>query len=222
VASTLPNLPQDKEVCAMIRMFNQDCMEAMKELPDKAYDLAIVDPPYGIGEDGHRRTRLKHHYGVIHAPKAWDSAPPKQAYFDELFRVSNNQVIWGANYFTYSLFPSMGWIFWDKQIGGDFSDGELAFTSFSRALQKFTFWNGNNGIPRIHPAQKPVCLYEWLLKNYAKPGDTILDTHMGSGSSAIACDILGYDFTGYEIDAEYFTAAKERLERHQRQGVLEL
>jgi site-specific DNA-methyltransferase (adenine-specific) len=195
-------------------------MIAMAGMKDKQYELAVVDPPYGIGEDGHCRTRKKHNYGVVHTKKDWDKEPPSPEYFKELFRVSVNQIIWGGNYFTPYLPPCMGWVFWDKQIGGDFSDGEIAFTSFQRALKKFTFWNGNNGIARIHPTQKPVRLYEWLLKNYAKPGDRILDTHCGGGSILIACDIMGYSIDAYEIDLEYYTAAKARLARHQSQGTL--
>jgi len=206
-------------------------MEAMAEMPDKAYELAIVDPPYGIGESstgfesrGCSSPKWKRARPTIYAQKDWDTEPPPKQYFDELFRVSKNQIIWGGNYFVKHLQPSMGWVFWDKRTSGDYSDGELAYTSFGRALKMFVFtWSGfRKGEPcaRIHPTQKPVRLYEWLLKNYAKPGDRILDTHLGSGSSAIACDIMGFDFTGYEIDKDYYEAAKARLEQHQRQGVL--
>lgn len=204
-------------------------MTAMAEMPDKAYELAIVDPNYGIGEDGKGISR--HKGGQVFTcfeSKQWDRERPPAAYFQELFRVSENQIIWGANYFSEYLPPRMGWIFWDKLIGGDFSDGELAFSSFDRALKKFTHSiernRATNAISaakwkRIHPTQKPVALYKWLLTNYAKPGDKILDTHGGSGSICIACHDLGFDLDWYEIDAEYFQAAKERLERHQRQEV---
>ena len=194
--------------------YNTDCLEAMRAMDDNHWDLAICDPPYGIGEQGHCRTRKKHNYTVVHASKKWDFERPSVEYFQELFRVSKNQIIWGANYFTQFLPASMGWIFWDKQIGGDFSDGELAFTSQQRALKVFTQWNGNNGIARIHPTQKPVALYKWLLTNYAKPGDTILDTHGGSFSSRIACWDLGFDFTGFEMDKSYFDAAEKRFADH--------
>ena len=132
-----------------VSVVNSDCMVVMSKLADNAYDLAIVDPPYGIGEgDGRCRTRLKHNNRVKHAPKSWDDKRPPAEYWQELRRVSKHQIVWGANYFTEYLPPSMGWVFWDKRIGGDFSDGELAYTSFQRALQKVTLWNGNNGQAR--------------------------------------------------------------------------
>ncbi len=209
----------------MISLFNQDCMEAMKEMPDKAYDLAIVDPPYGIGEDGGKDRRGP----SKHKRKGWDSAIPERDYFLQLYRVSKNQIIFGANYFPMFLQPSMGWVCWDKKLeNSDFSDFELAWTSFQRAAKIFHYAkNGGSRTPAaladiIHPCQKPVRLYEWLLKHYAKPGDRILDTHGGSGSICIACDILGFDLDFYEIDTEYFTAAKERLERHRMQTVIPL
>lgn len=206
-------------------MFNQDCMTAMKAMPDKAYDLAIVDPPYGIGEDGGKDRRGK----SKHKRKNWDSMIPERDYFIQLYRVSRNAIIWGANYFPMFVPPSMGWVCWDKKLEkSDFSDFELAWTSFPRAAKIFHYAkNGGSRTPAalaeiIHPTQKPVRLYEWLLKNYAKPGDKILDTHGGSGSICIACDIMGFDLDWYEIDKEYFEAAKERLERHQRQAKLPL
>ena len=193
-------------------VFNIDCMEGMKQYPDKYFELAIVDPPYGIGEaDGRCRTRKKHNNKVKHTKKDWDIERPSADYWNELRRVSKNQIVWGANYFTEYLPPSMGWIFWNKKIGGDFSDGELAYTSFDRALKMVTKWSGYNGIARIHPTQKPVALYRWLLTNYAKQGDKILDTHLGSGSSRIAAHQLGFDFTGFELDKEYFDAAEKRF-----------
>ena len=217
----------------MINLYNLDCLPAMKAMPDKAYELAIVDPPYGIGFDGEvpsmvlhpRSTKWKDPHLTGYLRKEWDKTPPPQEYFSELIRVSTDQIIFGGNHFT--LPQSSGWIFWDK-VNGDFSlgDGELAWTSFNRAVRQFTFiWHGfrrGEKVIRIHPTQKPVRLYEWLLQNYAKPGDRILDTHGGSGSICIACDILGFDLDWYEIDADYFQAAKERLERHQRQQVLDL
>lgn len=214
-----------------IQIINQDCLLAMKEMPDKAFDLAIVDPNYGIGESSanfrSRDRACKKWKNPTPSPyeqKSWDDKPPSKEYFTELFRVSTNQIIFGANYFTQYLPPSMGWIFWDKQVQCDFSDGELAFTSFKRALKQFTFlWSGfakAEPIKRIHPTQKPVALYQWLLKNYAKPGDKILDTHGGSCSLAIACDIMGFDCTIYEIDKDYYTAAVERFNRHKQQTTL--
>jgi len=202
-------------------------MDAMREMERNQFDLAIVDPPYGIREDG-AKNHSRDHRGIPatkYTPKLWDKSVPPQEYFDELMRVSKNQLIFGANYMIDKIKkPSMGWVFWDKQMTGDFSDGELVFTSFNRALRKFTFtWNGmlqgnmKNKERRIHPTQKPVALYKWLLNNYAKEGDNILDTHLGSGSIAIACWDLRFDLTAYELDEEYYRAAVERFERHTAQ-----
>lgn len=203
-------------------VLNIDCMLAMKNYPDKFFNLAIVDPPYGIGEaDGRCRTRKKHNNRVKHTKKDWDTERPSAEYWDELRRVSKNQIVWGANYFTEYLPPSMGWIFWNKQIGGDFSDGELAYTSFDRALKMVTKWSGNNGVARIHPTQKPVYLYEWILQNYAAKGDLILDTHLGSGSSRIACHKAGFEFTGFEIDTEYFEKQETRFKNFIAQKVIQ-
>lgn len=212
-----------------INLYNSDCLLAMAGMEDKQYQLAICDPPYGISMDGGK-------YGIDGAAEAksytqkdWDKNAPTQEYFNELRRVSVNQIIWGANHFISKIpHDSPYWIVWDKEkVGSYFADCELAWTSFNSAVRMFKFaWHGfiqkdmKNKEVRIHPTQKPVRLYEYLLKNYAKPGDKILDTHLGSGSSAIACDIMGYDMTGYEIDKDYFQAAKARLERHQKQGKL--
>lgn len=203
--------------------YNMDCMDGVKQFPDKYFELAIVDPPYGIGESERKRennqsAKWKNPIKKVHSIKSWDSNPPNQNYFDELFRVSQNQIIFGANYFIDKInIPSMGWIFWDKKNGeSDFSDGELAFTSFNKGLRKFEWlWNGfqkQRPEIRIHPTQKPVALYHWLLKNYAKQGDKILDTHVGSASSLIACYDMGFDYIGFELDKEYFEQATERLE----------
>jgi len=203
----------------MINIYNKDCLEAMREMSDNQFDLAIVDPPYGIGESKKTvRTRKKHNNKIVHKDKDWDNTIPNKEYFEELKRVSSNQIIWGANYMVKYLTPSMGWIFWEKKIGGDFSDGELAYTSFKRALKMYTKWSGGNN--KIHPTQKPVKLYEWLLMNYAKEGDKILDTHLGSGSIAIACHNLGYDLEGYELDKEYYDNALKRIKQHQAQTTL--
>ena len=205
------------------RLYNMDCMEGMKQFPDKYFELAIVDVPYGIGEDGsknHSRSKLaiakdyKPFYGQ-------DALPPPKEYFNELLRVSKNQIIWGANHFI-SLIPfdSSCWVVWDKNNGeNDFADCELAWTSFNTAVRQFTFtWNGmlqgdmKNKEYRIHPTQKPVKLYEWLLAKYAKHGDKILDTHVGSASSLIACHNYGFDYIGFELDKDYYEAATRRLE----------
>lgn len=194
-----------------------DCMEAMRGMPDNYFDLAIVDPEYGIGASG-----KKFHSGVNGKPdkrwksrswkpfavKDWDTTPATSDYFKELFRVSKNQIIWGGNYFSPNLPPSMGWIFWDKDNGNaSFSDGELAFSSFDKGLRKFKYlWSGfqkQKPETRVHPTQKPEALMLWLLDNYAQPGDKILDTHSGSGSVARACVKRGFDFLACEIDPDY-------------------
>jgi site-specific DNA-methyltransferase (adenine-specific) len=201
-----------------IKIINQDCMTAMSQMKSKEFDLAIVDPPYGIGDKFKGGKSGKMQFNEI-VNKAWDVAPSPE-YFSELFRVSNNQIIWGGNYF--SLPPSRGMIVWDKLISEDFSLAmvELAWTSFDALAKLFRLPTPKNG--KIHPTQKPVALYQWLLKNYAKPGDRILDTHLGSGSSAIAADIMGFDFVGYEIDKDYYEAALDRFNRHKQQQVLAL
>lgn len=212
----------------VINLYHGDSLEAMRGMRDKQFQLALVDPPYGIGEDGaknHSRGQLA--APTLYAPKRWDRETPPAAYFSELRRVSENQIIFGGNYFLDYLPSTPCIIVWDKLNSGDFADCELAWTSFSTAVRKFSFrWNGMlqgdmaNKEKRIQPCQKPVRLYQWLLKNYAKPGDKILDTHAGSFSLGIACDIMGFDCDAWEIDLDYYTAAKDRLERHQRQEKL--
>jgi site-specific DNA-methyltransferase (adenine-specific) len=212
----------------MIELFNEDCMEGMKRYPDKYFELAIVDPPYGHGHDviSNNASRGKLAIAKDYGNGEWNNAIPTENYWLELFRISNNQIIWGGNFF--SLCPSQGWIVWDKvNYENDFADCELAWTSFDRAIRQFTFqWNGmlqgdmKNKEIRIHPTQKPVKLYEWLLKNYAKQGDKILDTHLGSGSIAIACYNLDFSLTGFEIDKDYYDGACNRLEEHKKQGRL--
>lgn len=198
-------------------IYNQDCMEAMKDMSDNQFDLAIVDPPYGINAGSKTYGKRK----IKHTKKDWDKETPKDLFFEELFRVSKKQIIWGGNYFKLPL--TNGWIVWDKDRKKEttFSDGEMAWTNFLNLLKitkiKYDGFLGADPDGRIHPTQKPVKLYEWLLMNYAKEGDTILDTHLGSGSIAIACHNLGFDLTGYEIDKEYFEAAKKRIEQHKQQ-----
>ena len=195
--------------------------------------MAIVDPPYGINcaKTINIRNKSKGFHGLkIHKNKGWDSAIPDKFYFDELFRVSKNQIIWGGNYFTQYLKPVKGWIFWDKKEnknqGSNFSDGELAWTSFNKVTKYFKFgWIGldyinNNEDRKIHPTQKPVALYKWLLKHYAKEGDKILDTHLGSGSSRIAAHDMKFDFVGCELDKDYFDAAEKRYQEHIKQLTL--
>jgi site-specific DNA-methyltransferase (adenine-specific) len=192
----------------MIEYFNEDCMAGMARYPDKYFELCICDPPYGIGEDGGKcRTRgsLK-----TNGPKKWwDKNRPDTAYFDELFRVSKNQIVFGGNYFADLLFTSRCWIYWQKDMGGDFADGELAWTSFDAVLKQYR--QRSETFNRIHPTQKPVALYKWLLTNYAKPGDKILDTHVGSASSLIACHDMGFDAVGFELDPDYYRQSMQRL-----------
>ena len=194
--------------------YNRDCLEAMREMDDNAFELAIIDPPYGIGIN-HSMGRREGQAPSGHAKVQWDNEIPSADYFAELFRVSVNQIIWGGNYFM-SLIArdSPCWILWDKKYSFDvtFAQYEMAWTSFTTSAKKFEMVNNGGG--KIHPTQKPVALYKWLLTNYAQPGDKILDTHLGSGSSRIACYDLGFDFVGYELDKDYFEAQEERLARH--------
>ena len=203
-----------------MKITNEDNMELMSRYEDNYFDLAIVDPPYGIGANKEKEHNGWKDYGI----KEWDSEIPKKEYFEELFRVSKNQIVWGGNYMTEHLPPKMCWLLWDKgQRDFSLADGELAWTSFNKALRIFTMPRGsaladakNNG-GKIHATQKPVKLYEWLLMNYAKDGFRILDTHLGSGSIAIACHNLGYDLTACELDKDYYDAAIKRIEQHKAQ-----
>jgi len=201
-----------------LKLYHADCMDVMRQFPDGHFDLAVVDPPYGIGAENHAG---KAENGWTQwSKKEWDSKTPDAAYFKELFRVSVGQIIWGANYYPQYLPPSPGWIFWDKgQRDFSLADGELAFSSFDRAMRVFDMSRGAQMAEgsRIHPTQKPVALYRWLLAKYAKPGQRILDTHLGSGSHAIAAHYAGMDFTGIELDADYFAAACERIDRETAQ-----
>lgn len=183
-------------------------MEAMKEFPDKFFELAIVDPPYGIGEDG-GKCRTRGSIKTNGAYKAWDSERPTFEFFCELIRVSCNQIICGGNYFSDMLPASRCWIYWQKDMGGDFADGELLWTSFDMVVKQYR--KRSETFNRVHPTQKPIALYQWLLKNYAQPGDKILDTHLGSGSSRIAAYKLGFDFWGYELDKDYFEDQEKRF-----------
>jgi len=215
----------------MINLYNEDCLEAMKRMEDGKYSLAIVDPPYGIKYNKQIKNPNIKAGWKKHSYKEWDNTTPTQKYFDQLFRVSKNQIVFGANYFIDKIKkPSQGWIVWNKvQRGFSLADGELAWTSFDKAIKIFDYARGNDKgfAPRvkgserkfigIHPTQKPVQLYKWILSNYAKEGDTILDTHLGSGSIAIACHDMGFSLDGYELDVDYFEAASKRLQEHQRQ-----
>jgi site-specific DNA-methyltransferase (adenine-specific) len=215
----------------MIKITNEDNMELIARYPDNYFDLAIVDPPYGIGEDGAKNhSRDKATRPTMYTAKDWDSATPSAEYFIELIRVSKNVIIWGANHFIESIPKqnSSSWIVWDKQNGdNDFADCELAWTNHKTAVRKFEFrWAGmlqgdmKNKETRIHPTQKPVALYKWILDKYAKPNDKILDTHLGSGSIAIACHDYGFDLTACELDKEYYDKAMERINNHMAQQKL--
>ena len=210
----------------MINLYNEDCMVAMAGFSDNQFDLAIVDPPYGICADKKnsvKKLQSKKSAGLSreYGNQEWDSSIPPNEYFIQLKRVSKRQIVWGANFFNLQG----GMLYWHKQVTmPTYSQGELAWLSW---LKKIDFvdiaWHGmiqhnmKNKEMRIHPTQKPVKLYEWLLMNYAEEGNKILDTHLGSGSIAIACHNLGYDLTGYEIDTEYYEAAIKRLKQHQSQ-----
>lgn len=215
--------------------YNMDCMEAMRQFPDKFFELAIVDPPYGIGADNFnnggsagregtsvrvKRNRLNYGAGKLagrllnNSDCSWDTAPPPKEYFEELRRVSKNQIIWGGNYFD--LPPTRGIIVWDKiQPWENFSQVEIAWTSFDKPAALYRLNNSMSG--KIHPTQKPVQLYTWVLSKYAKGDDKILDTHVGSASSLIACHRAGLKFWGFELDPFYYEQAKARLERETAQ-----
>ena len=195
--------------------YNMDCIIGMKQFPDKYFELAIVDPPYGININS--SGRLGHYGGK---GKTWDSQTPDNAYFDELFRVSKNQIIWGGNYFN--LPPTRCFCIWDKQQPENvsFASCEFAWTSFDASAKTFYFSPLRDNGGRIHPTQKPIKLYEWLIIKYAVKGDKILDTHVGSASSLIACHNLGFDYTGFEIDKHYYDMASDRLERHKAQNTI--
>lgn len=203
-----------------IRIYNEDCLPALRAMQDKQFDLAIVDPPYGIGVN--KMTLGNGKKKIYRGEADWDSEIPPKEYWNELMRVSKNQIVWGGNYFTEYLKPTGAWLFWDKGTGdNDFADGELAWTSYKGTLRKITkSWVGANAKDesnRIHPTQKPVYLYKWILNRFAKEGFKILDTHLGSASIAIACYDIGFDLTGYEIDKEYYEKACKRIETHKLQ-----
>jgi site-specific DNA-methyltransferase (adenine-specific) len=207
-----------------MKISNECNMELMARYEDNHFNLAIVDPPYGIGVTKNKRLNNI-------SNKDWDNEIPKKEYFEELKRVSKNQIIWGGNYFIEHLSNTRCYLNWDKLNHSDtYADCEMAWTSFDKNAKIFKYmWDGNRygfigaikGVGkksiRMHPTQKPIALYEWLLMNYAKEGDKILDTHLGSGSIAIACHNLKYDLTACELDKEYFEAAMKRIKRHQQQ-----
>ena len=196
---------------------NECNMKLMSRYEDNYFDLAIVDPPYGIGDKFKGGKSGKMNFNEV-VEKGWDISPPKKKYFKELKRVSKNQIIWGGNYFLDNLHSSRCFIVWDKKVSENFSlaMAEFAWTSFDKLAKIFRMSVPKTG-GKIHPTQKPIKLYEWLLINYAKKGDKILDTHLGSGSIAIACHNLGYDLTACELDKEYYELAIKRIEQHKAQ-----
>lgn len=208
-----------------ITITNECNMELMKRYPDNYFDLAIVDPPYGIGEDGKKNhSRTKAAKAKKYIDKKWDNKTPDKEYFIELIRVCKNVIIWGANHFIQDIpnSNSSSWIIWDKQNGeNDFADCEMAWTNHNTAVRKFQFrWAGmlqgdmKNKEVRIHPTQKPAALYKWILDKYAKEGDKILDTNLGSGSIAIACHDYGFELTACELDTDYYNSAIKRITNH--------
>lgn len=220
------------------KIYHADCMDIMKDIPDKYFELAIVDPPYGIGinkggytlagngnfKGGNFNVAAKKYNGG-----EWDDKPPEVEYFNELFRISKNQIIWGANHFIEKMpFNASGWVVWDKDNGKSYqADCELAWTSFNKAVRRFSWrwWgllqeNMADREIRIHPTQKPIALYRWLLQNYAKPNDKIIDTHSGSGSLACACHLEKFDFLAIEKDEDYYKSSIERLDTLRSQGTL--
>ena len=200
----------------MITITNEDNMELMAHYPDKHFDLAIVDPPYGLGKKIYSGGTKGCKFHTLFGENKWDDEIPSNEYFKELFRVSKNQIIWGGNYFPLPTTRCI--ICWDKMKGdNNFSMWEMAWTSFDSPAKIFRKSSMGD---RIHPTQKPVELYKWLLDKYAKQGDKILDTHLGSGSIAIACHDYGFDLTACELDTEYYEKALDRLNTHQMQQSL--
>lgn len=220
-----------------INLHHIDCMKFMANVPDKYYELAIVDPPYGLGLDFTNKNGLTK-AGSMHENKDWNNAVPDEAYFMELHRISKNQIIWGCNYYA-KYIPSVGRIVHDKELRIEgtkiaFSEADLASCSLQKRITMFRYrWNGNVQGPsinwnntgedaRIHPTQKPIALYKWILKNYAKPGDKIFDSHGGSMGIAIACDEMGFDLDLCELDKDYYDAGIKRYNEHKKQLKLTL
>lgn len=203
-----------------------DCMDFMANMPDNYVDLAIVDPPYGIGETWNK-SKNQQHYNRSKSYK--NKSIPEETYFNELFRISKSQIIWGGNYYSKFLTPTNSWIFWDKKRNVEktfMSEGELAWTSFKKPMRKVEIiWDGGKkgietGVKTIHPHQKPIQLYKWLLQKYGGKNDLVLDTHSGSGSCAIACHLEGFNFIAIEKDIDYYNDSIKRLKEYQDQGLI--
>lgn len=207
-----------------LSLYHADCMDIMRQFPDKHFDLAIVDPPYGIDWMKQVQNPNKDKNWKVYEFKEWDKSAPKKEYFEQLFRVSINQIVWGGNYMVENLRSSPCWVIWDKEQEFSGAVFEMAWTSFLSPAKAFRMSRveAYANQDKIHPTQKPVALYRWLLSKYAQPGQRILDTHLGSGSHAIAAHYAGMDFTGVELDADYFKAACERIERETSQMTLAL
>ena len=202
------------KVTDKIEITNEDNMELMARYPDNYFDLAIVDPPYGIKASNMTMGSGKHKFDKT---KKWDDNIPSEDYFKELFRVSKNQIIWGGNYFTDYLHPTPHWLIWDKKNPNlSFAEGEMAWVRNGKNLRIYQIYSAlaDTVGGKMHPTQKHVKLYEWQLMNYAKEGDKILDTHLGSGSIALACHNLGYELTACELDKDYFEASIKRIQNH--------
>ena len=223
------------KITEKITITNEDCMDLLRRTPDNYYSLALVDPPYGIGADnnsnrGNKKNGKAFAKSKEYGKKNWDSSAPTKEYFIELKRVSKNVIIWGANHFIENIpeANSSCWIVWNKENGeNDYADCELAYSTFNTAVRKIDLrWHGmlqkdmKNKEIRIHPTQKPVALYKWLLDKYAKQGDKILDTHLGSGSIAIAAHDYGFELTACELDVDYYNKAIERIKNHTNQTKL--
>jgi len=206
------------------KIYNEDCLETMKRMEDNYIDLVLTDPPYGIGEaKGRNKSRGKIAVAKDYGTHDWDNEIPSKEIFDEMFRISKNQIIFGGNYFVEYLTNSSCWIVWDKDNTGDFADCELAWTSFKSATRlKKHRWNGmlqedmSNKEYRFHPTQKPLPLFKWILNSYAKPGQLVYDPFLGSGTTAVACKDLGMNYIGSELSLEYCDIAESRL----AQGIL--
>ena len=223
IAENPPLVIPDVSNCPFSIVYNEDCVQGLKRFADKYFDLAIVDPPYGINRlemswtaqsnSNNGKSQADSSKWASYEIKKWDNERPTKEYWNELKRVSKNQIVWGANYFPEFFTENMGVVFWDKirSIDVKFSHGELAFTTFGGFTRKFPYNPEKYNKERWHPTQKPVALYDYLLREFAKDGDLILDTHLGSGASRISCVKNKYSFVGFEIDKQYFDEQEKRF-----------